>query len=118
MKQRAFMKNDLWRIINEKICIRKIIQIIFDKSDMNNIIFRRYEQDCCFHCTKNKKFVARINLCIRSRFVKSRAKTSSYKRKIVKKALKIWRDWRESNEFIFNYIIDDDDYEFFLTTMW
>ncbi len=31
----------------------------------------------------------------------------------MKKALKTWRDRRELNEFIFNYIIDDDDYEFF-----
>jgi TfoX/Sxy family transcriptional regulator of competence genes len=113
MKQRAFMKNDFWRIINEKICIRKIILVIFDESNMNNIIFRRYEQNCCFHCTKNEEFIARINLCIRSRFVKSQAKASSYKRKIVKKTLKIWRNRRELNEFILNYIIDDDDYEFF-----
>jgi hypothetical protein len=41
-------------------------------------------------------------------------KTSNYKRKIVKKTLKIWRNRRESNEFIFNYIIDDDDYKLFL----
>jgi hypothetical protein len=113
MKQRVFMKNDLWRIINEKICIRKIILVIFDESNMNNIIFRRYEQNCYFHCTKNEKFIARINLCIRSRFVKSRAKASSYKRKIVKKALKTWRNRRELNEFILNYIINDNDYEFF-----
>jgi hypothetical protein len=114
MKQRAFMKNDFWRIINEKICIRKIILVTFDESDMNNINFRRYEQNCCFHCTKDEEFVVRINLCIRSRLVKSRTKASSYKRKIVKKTLKTWRNRRESNEFIFNYITDDDDYELFL----
>ncbi len=28
--------------------------------------------------------------------------------------MKAWRNQREFNEFIFNYIIDDDDYEFFL----
>jgi hypothetical protein len=114
MKQRVLMKDDFWRIINEKICIRKIILVIFDESDMNNIIFRRYEQNCCFHCTKNEEFIARINLCIRSRLVKSRAKASSYKRKIVKETLKTWRDRRKSDEFILSYITDDDDYEFFL----
>ncbi len=45
--------------------------------------------------------------------IKSRAKASSYKRKIVKKALKTWRNRRESDEFILSYITDDDDYEFF-----
>jgi hypothetical protein len=113
MKQRAFMKNDFSRIINKKICIRKIIFVIFDESNMNNIIFRRYEQSCCFYCTKNEEFIIRINLCIRSRFIKSRTKASSYKRKMVKKTLKTWRDRRESNEFILSYIIDDDDYELF-----
>jgi hypothetical protein len=113
MKQRAFIKNDFWRIINEKICIRKIILVIFDELNMNNIIFRRYKQNCCFHCTKNEEFIARINLCIRFHFVKSRAKALNYKRKIVKEVLKIWRDQCELNEFILNYIIDDDDYEFF-----
>jgi hypothetical protein len=114
MKQRVLMKNDLWRIVNEKICIRKIILAIFDKLDMKNMFFRRYETNCCFHCTKDENFTAKINLCIRSRLNRSRTKTFDYKRKTMKKTLKIWRNKRESNEFIFNYIIDDDDYELFL----
>jgi hypothetical protein len=32
----------------------------------------------------------------------------------MKKALKTWRNKRESNELILNYIINDDDYKFFL----
>jgi hypothetical protein len=114
MNQHVLMKDDLWRIINEKICIRKIILAIFDESNMNDLSSRRYEQDCCSHCIKDNDFVARINLCIRSFLVKSRAKASNYKRKTVKKTLKIWRNQRESNEFILSYITDDDDYELFL----
>jgi hypothetical protein len=108
------MKNDFWRIINEKICIRKIILAIFDELDMKNMFFRRYKTNCCSHCTKNENSIAKINLCIRFRLSKFKAKTFDYKRKTMKKALKIWRNKRESNEFIFNYIIDDDDYELFL----
>jgi hypothetical protein len=114
MKQRALMKNDFWRIVNEKICIRKIILAIFNELDMKNMFFRRYETNCCFHCIENEDFIAKINLCIRSRLNKFKAKTFDYKRKTVKKALKTWRDKRESNEFILNYIINDDDYELFL----
>ncbi len=113
MKQRALMKDDLWRIVNEKICIRKIILAIFDELDMKNMFFHRYETNCCFHCTKDEDFIAKINLCIRSRLNKSKAKTFDYKRKTVKEALKTWRNKRESNEYILNYIIDDDDYELF-----
>jgi hypothetical protein len=108
------MKNDLWRIINEKICIRKIILAIFNELDMKNMFFRRYKMNCCFNCTKNEDFIAKINLCIRSRLNKSKAKTFDYKRRAMKKALKAWRNQREFDEFIFNYIIDNDDYEFFL----
>jgi hypothetical protein len=114
MKQRALMKNDLWRIVNKKICIRKIILAIFNEFDMKNMFFCRYETNYCFHCTKDENSTAKINLCIRSRLNRFKAKTFDYKRKTMKKALKIWRNKRESNEFIFNYIIDDDDYEFFL----
>jgi hypothetical protein len=114
MKQRALMKNDLWRIVNEKICIRKIIFAIFNELDMKNMFFRRYETSCCFHCTKNEDFIAKINLCIRSRFSRFRAKTLNYKRKIMKKTLRKWRNQRESNEFILSYITDDNDYELFL----
>jgi hypothetical protein len=110
----CFDENNLWRIINEKICICKIILAIFDELDMKNMFFRRYETNCCFHCTKNANFTAKINLCIRSRLNKFKAKTFDYKRKTMKKKLKTWRNKRESNEFIFNYIIDDNDYEFFL----
>jgi hypothetical protein len=113
MKQRALIKNDFWRIVNEEICIRKIILAIFDELDMKNMFFRWYETNCCFHCTKNENSIAKINLCIHFRFNKFKTKIFDYKRKTMKKALKIWRDKRESNEFIFNYIIDDDDYELF-----
>jgi hypothetical protein len=108
------MKNDLWRIVNEKICIRKIIFAIFNEFDMKNMSFRRYEMNCCFNCTKNEDFIAKINLCIRSRLNKFKAKTFDYKRRAMKKTLKAWRNQREFDEFIFNYIIDDDDYELFL----
>jgi hypothetical protein len=108
------MKDDLWRIVNEKICIRKIILAIFDEFDMKNMFFRWYKTNCCFHCTKDENFTAKINLCIRSRFSRFKAKTFDYKRKTMKKALKTWRNKRESNEFILNYIIDDDNYELFL----
>jgi hypothetical protein len=54
MKQRVLMKNDLWRIVNEKICIHKIILAIFDEFDMKNMFFHRYETNYCFHCTKNE----------------------------------------------------------------
>ncbi len=77
------------------------------------MFFYRYETNCCFHCTKDEDSTAKINLCIRFRLSRSRAKTFDYNRKTMKKALKIWRNKRESNEFIFSYIIDDDDYEFF-----
>jgi hypothetical protein len=108
------MKDDLWRIVNKKICIRKIILAIFNKLDMKNMSFRRYEMNCCFNCTKNEDFIAKIDLCIRSRLNKFKAKTFDYKRRAMKKALKAWRNQREFNEFILNYIINDDDYEFFL----
>ncbi len=108
------MKNDFWRIVNEKICIRKIILAIFNEFDMKNMFFRRYKMNCCFNCMKNEDFIAKINLCIRSRFNKFKAKTFDYKRKAMKKTLKAWRNQREFDEFILNYIIDDDDYEFFL----
>jgi hypothetical protein len=108
------MKDDLWRIVNEKICIRKIILATFNELDMKNMFSRRYEMNYCFNCTKNEDFIAKINLCIRSRLSKSRAKTLDYKRKAMKKTLKAWRNQREFDEFIFSYIIDDDDYELFL----
>jgi hypothetical protein len=81
---------------------------------MKNMSFRRYEMNCYFNCTKNEDFITKINLCIRSRLNKSRAKTFDYKRRAMKKVLKAWRNQREFNEFILSYIIDDDDYEFFL----
>jgi hypothetical protein len=108
------IKDDLWRIVNEKICIRKIILATFNELDMKNMFFRRYEMSCYFNCTKNEDFIAKINLCIRSRFSKFKAKTFDYKRRAMKKALKVWRNQREFNKFILNYIIDDNDYEFFL----
>jgi hypothetical protein len=108
------MKNDLWRIVNEKICIRKIILATFNELDMRNMFFRWYEMNCCFNCTKNENFIAKINLCIRSHLNKSKVKTFDYKRKAMKKTLKSWRNQREFNEFILSYIINDDDYELFL----
>jgi hypothetical protein len=108
------MKNDLWRIVNEKICIRKIILATFNEFDMKNMFFRRYKMNYYFNRTKNEDFIAKINLCIHSRFSKFRAKTFDYKRKAMKKALKAWRKQREFDEFIFNYIIDCDNYELFL----
>jgi hypothetical protein len=79
------MKDDLWRIVNEKICIRKIILAIFNELDMKNMSFHRYEMSCCFNCTKNEDSIAKINLCIRSRLNKSKAKTFDYKRRAMKK---------------------------------
>jgi hypothetical protein len=108
------MKNDLWRIVNEKICIRKIILAIFIELDIKNTSFRSYEMNCYFNCTKNEDFIAKINLCICSRLNKFKAKTFDYKRKAMKKTLKAWRNQCEFNEFIFMYIIDNDDYELFL----
>jgi hypothetical protein len=116
MKQRALIKNDFWRIVNKKICIRKIIFAIFDELDIKNMFFRQYETNYYFHYTKNENSTAKINLCIRFHFSRFKTKTFDYKRKTMKKTLKIWRNQRESNEFIFNYIIDDDDYEFFSIT--
>jgi hypothetical protein len=89
MKQRVLIKNDFWRIINEKICIRKIILAIFDELDIKNIFFRRYKTNCCFYCMKNEDFTAKINLCIRFHFNKFKTKTFDYKRKTMKKTLKI-----------------------------
>jgi hypothetical protein len=114
MKQRALMKNNLWRIVNEKICINKIILAIFNEFDMKNMSFHWYEMNCCFNCTKNEDFIAKINLCIRSRLNKLKTKTFDYKRRAMKKTLKAWQNQREFDEFIFNYVINDNDYEFFL----
>ncbi len=61
----------------------------FDESNINNFETKRYENDCCFNCTKNEEFIQTISLTQVSTTKTFKLKTKSYQRLIVETTLKI-----------------------------
>ncbi len=113
-EKRAQMKDILWRIINksnELTCIRKLILLNLNES---NLTRRSYQNDCCFVCTFFEKFTFHIQTYRQSRSKKFRATTLSHVRETIKETLKKWRDEKRSSVFRNNFLVQDDNYEFFL----
>ncbi len=108
------MKDILWRIINkssELTCIRRLILLNLNES---NLTKRSYQNDCYFVCILFEKFTSHIQTYKQSRSKRLRATTLSHVRKTIKETLKKWRDEKKSNVFRNNFLVQNDNYEFFL----
>jgi hypothetical protein len=109
----AQMKDILWRIINkssELTCIRRLILLNFNEL---NLTRRSYQNDYCFVCTFFEKFTSHIQTYRQSRLKRLKATTLSHVRKTIKETLKKWRDEKKSNVFRNNFVVQNDNYEFF-----
>jgi hypothetical protein len=108
------MKNILWRIINkssELTCIRRLILLNLNES---NLTRRLYQNDYCFVCTFFERFTSHIQMYRQSRSKRLRTTTLSHVRKTIKKTLKKWRNKKKSNVFRNNFLVQNNNYEFFL----
>ncbi len=108
------MKNILWRIINksnELTCIRRLTLLNLNEL---NLTKRSYQNDCCFVCTFFEKFTFHIQTYKQSCLKKFKATTLFYVRKTIQKTLKKWRNKKKSSVFRNNFLVQDDNYEFFL----
>jgi hypothetical protein len=111
------MKNVFWRIINksnELTCIRRLILLIFNKS---NLTKRSYENDCCFVCFSFERFTSHIKTFRQSRFKRFKATTSLHVRRAIEETLCKWRDEKKSSEFSNIFLVQDDNYELFLNNV-
>jgi hypothetical protein len=108
------MKDILWRIINkssELTCIRRLILLNLNEL---NLTRRSYQNDYCFVCIFFEKFTFHIQTYKQSRSKKLRTTTLSHVRETIKETLKKWRNEKKSSVFRNNFLVQDDNYEFFL----
>jgi hypothetical protein len=108
------MKNILWRIINklsELMCIRRLILLNLNEL---NLTKWSYQNDYYFVCIFFEKFTFHIETYRQSRSKKFKATTLFHVRKTIKETLKKWRNEKKSNVFWNNFLVQDDNYEFFL----
>jgi hypothetical protein len=111
------MKNVFWRIINklsELTYIRKLILLIFNKS---NLIKWLYKNDYYFICFSFKKFTSHIQTFKQSRFKCFKTTTLLHVRKAIEKTLCKWRDEKKSSEFSNIFLVQDDNYELLLNNV-
>lgn len=115
IEQRARLEDSLCRIVNESKCTRAIILKAFDELNTDDAPRHQYETDCCSHCKPDGGFTTKIILCKQPRSIKPRAKAPSHVRKAVETALKIWRAEKEVVEFADNRLVQDKNYDIFLS---
>lgn len=114
LERRAVMKDSLWRMINESSCIRIMILQTLNEPNLINVP-RHYETGCCSNCNPTRGSTSQIESYRKLPFKPPRAKAPSHVRRAVEVALKKWRDEKGTIEFEDSILVQDCNYEIFLS---